>query len=102
MPEFVNEFISNIVHNGGGMVIFIACFVIGEIIKSAFCDKIPNKYIPLIAAVLGGLLVLVIPTAFSDLIIGTRIIYGVLCGWASTGAYESIKNLFKKENVINE
>jgi hypothetical protein len=94
MPEFVIDFISSIISSGLPIAVF--CFVVGELIKTAFCSKIPNTYIPLISAVLGGLLVLVLPTTFSDSDLGTRIIYGVLCGWAATGAYESFKNIFKK------
>lgn len=95
MPEFVIEFISSIIPYGG-MIIAVFCFAIGELIKTTFCEKVPNKYIPLITAVLGGLLVLVLPTAFSEYDLGARIIYGILCGWAATGAYESFKNLFNK------
>ena len=95
MPEFVIEFVASIIPYGG-MLISVFCYVVGELIKTTFCEKIPNTYIPLITAVLGGLLVLVIPTAFSDQVFGARIIYGVLCGWAATGAYESIKGVFKK------
>ena len=96
MPEFVIEFISSIISSYGGLLIAVFCYVIGELIKTTFCDKIPNTYIPLITAVLGGLLVLVLPTAFSDHDLGARIIYGILCGWAATGAYESFKILFIK------
>ena len=95
MPEFVIEFISSIIPYGG-TIITVFCFVVGQMIKTTLCEKIPNTYIPLITAVLGGLLVLVLPTAFSDQTIGARIIYGILCGWAATGAYESIKNLLSK------
>ena len=96
MPEFVIEFISSIIPYGG-LIVVVFCFVVGQIIKSALCEKIPNTYIPLITAVLGGLIVLVLPTTFSDQPLGARIIYGILCGWAATGAYESIKNIFGKK-----
>ena len=99
MPEFVIEFLTSVIPYGG-MIITVFCFVVGELIKTTFCDKIPNTYIPLITAVLGGLLVLVLPTAFSDQVLGARIIYGILCGWASTGAYESIKSILI--NKINK
>ena len=95
MPEFVIEFISSIISSG--LVIAVLCYVVGELIKTTFCSKIPNTYIPLITAVLGGLLVLVLPTVFSDQDLGTRIIYGILCGWSATGAYESFRHLFKKD-----
>ena len=93
MPaEFVIDFITDIVPYGG-VIILVFCFAVAQMIKSALCEKLPNKYIPLIAGIVGGLVVLVLPTSFSGEPLGARIIYGILCGWASTGAYETIRNI---------
>lgn len=69
------------------------CLAAGYIIKNSL-DFIPNKYIPLIMAVLGVLLnVWGNGGAFNpEILLG-----GLASGLASTGAFEAVKNLTKKE-----
>lgn len=65
------------------LVVLIACLVVGYIIKTSF-DKIPNKYIPTILAVLGAILN-VIKSGISL----ESIVYGALMGLASTGLHQA-------------
>lgn len=67
-------------------VVVVACLIVGYIIKTSF-DKIPNKYIPTILAVLGAVLNAIV----SGVSVFT-IVYGALMGLASTGLYEAFKN----------
>lgn len=81
-----------------GLVIAVATFVIGMIIKQSI-KFIKNDYIPLIGGIVGIILGVLIPNIFPDTDIITSGIYGLALGWASTGGYETIKNL---KNVKNE
>lgn len=65
------------------LVVLIACLVVGYIIKTSF-DKIPNKYIPTILAVLGAILN-VIKSGISL----ESIVYGAVMGLASTGLHQA-------------
>jgi hypothetical protein len=69
------------------------CFAVGYVIKNSL-DFIPNKYIPLIMAVLGILLNVWINAwvLTPEVLLG-----GLASGLASTGAFEAVKNLTKKE-----
>lgn len=68
------------------------CFAIGYIIKSSL-EFIPNKYIPLIMGVLGVVLNVWIGGSFTpEILLG-----GLASGLASTGAYETVKNIKGKE-----
>ena len=41
------------------LVVMVACLVVGYIIKTSF-DKVPNKYIPTILAVIGAVLNMIV------------------------------------------
>lgn len=73
------------------LVVVAICLAIGFVIKNSL-DIIPNKYIPLIMAVLGVLLNVWLNTgAFTpEILLG-----GLASGLASTGAFELIKNTRK-------
>ena len=72
-------------------VIVGICLCLGFIIKTSL-DFIPNKYIPLIMAVLGLALNMFITADFTaDVILG-----GLFSGLASTGLYEAFKNVLNK------
>lgn len=75
------------------MVVMLICLSIGYIIKHSL-PFIKNTYIPLIMAVLGVVLnVWVNQFAFTpEVLLG-----GIASGLASTGAYELVRNLKKKE-----
>lgn len=75
------------------LVVFGICLCIGYIIKSSL-DFIPNKYIPLIMAVLGVILNVWVANAISpDVLLG-----GLFSGLASTGCHQLFKNLIQKDD----
>lgn len=74
------------------IIIVGICLCVGYIIKNSL-NFIPNKYIPLI---LGGLgLVLSVCTNFDKLSLEV-VLTGLFSGLASTGCYETFKNLINK------
>ena len=79
--EFLNEYVV--------LVVMAICLAIGYVIKHSLLF-IPNKYIPLIMAVLGVVLnSWVNKVAFTpDILLG-----GLASGLASTGAFVLIKNI---------
>lgn len=74
-------------------VTMLICLCIGYVIKHSITE-IPNKYIPLIMAILGVLInVWSNSFAFSpEILLG-----GLASGLASTGAYELVKNVKANE-----
>ncbi len=70
------------------------CLCVGYVVKNSL-TFIPNKYIPLIMALLGLTLNIVINHAFTaEIILG-----GLFSGLASTGAHQFFKELIKgKDN----
>ena len=67
------------------LVVVVACLIVGYIIKHAsFLKKIPNDDIPVILAVFGGLLNLLVSGLSVE-----SIIYGALMGLASTGMHQA-------------
>ena len=73
------------------LVVMIACLVVGYIIKTSF-DKIPNKYIPTILAVIGAVLNAVVSGASVE-----SIVYGALMGLASTGLHQAFTRFVEGE-----
>lgn len=69
------------------------CICVGYVIKSSL-DFIPNKYIPLIMAILG----LVVNILVSKGIDGDIVLTGMISGLSSTGLHQVFKNLLAKEN----
>lgn len=65
------------------MVVVLGCLVVGYILKHTF-DKVPNKYIPTILAVLGAVL-----NASVNGVMLENIIYGATMGLASTGLHQA-------------
>ena len=76
------------------LVVVAICLAIGYVIKNSL-DFIPNKYIPLIMAVLGVALNIWLNgwTFTPEILLG-----GLASGLASTGAFEAIKNLTEKKD----
>ena len=93
--DSVYEFIVNL-FVGNGLIIAVATFVLGMIIKQSI-KKIPNDFIPLIGGIVGILLGIFIPDIFPGKDILTSAICGLALGWASTGGYETVKNLVSKK-----
>lgn len=91
MEEIFNFILKLFVEEG--IIIAVAAFVIGEIIKTL---NVPNKYIPLIGGLLGIVLGIFLPSVFTDKDIVTSAILGLALGWGATGGYETIKQLTKK------
>lgn len=81
-------------------VIVIICYVIGELIKVVFKNKI-NKYIPIIVTTIGGILGVLIYLTNRELLMGidniySSIVIGLISGSSSTGTNELIKKVFKE------
>ena len=72
------------------LVVLVACLVVGYIIKTSF-DKIPNKLIPTILAVLGAVLNAVVSGLSVE-----SIVYGALMGLASTGMHQAFTRFITK------
>lgn len=73
------------------LVVMIACLVVGYIIKTSF-DKIPNKYIPTILAVVGAVLNAVVSGMSVE-----SVVYGALMGLASTGLHQAFTRFVEGE-----
>lgn len=75
------------------VVVLAICLCLGYIIKHSI-SFIPNKYIPLLMAVIGTILnVWINGWIFSpEILLG-----GMASGLASTGAYEMVKHITPKE-----
>lgn len=73
------------------LVVMIACLVVGYIIKTSF-DKIPNKYIPTILAVVGAVLNAVVSGLSVE-----SVVYGALMGLASTGLHQAFTRFVEGE-----
>lgn len=69
------------------------CLCVGYVIKTSI-TIIPNKYIPLIMLILGTTI-----SALTNLdnITSAIILQGMVSGLASTGLYETFRNLINKE-----
>ncbi len=88
-----------------GIVIFLLCFVIGEMIKRTSCfKKVPNDMIPIICALIGAIAAYLCPQVFIDDTVVVRIFKGIILGWASTGFYETFRKKAKEvaENLAEE
>ena len=93
--EQVYKFIADL-FVGGGLIIAVAAFVLGMIIKQSL-SFIPNKFIPLIGGIVGIVLGVFIPDIFPEADYLTAGIQGLALGWAATGGYETIKQLTNKK-----
>lgn len=77
------------------VVVFIACLIIGYIIKVSI-DMVPNKYIPTILAVFGAIL--------NGVTIGfsvESVVYGALMGLASTGMHQAFKTFIENKKTAD-
>ena len=84
----------NFLSNYAVFPIAIICFGIGYCIKHFF-NKIPNKFIPLILAIIG----IILNLAFNEWKFTFEIILeGGASGLVATGSFEMVRNLLKKGN----
>lgn len=74
------------------LVVVGVCLCIGYVIKTSL-DFIPNKYIPLIMAVLGVMLNIWVAGRINIEVL----LAGMFSGLASTGLYETFRNMINKE-----
>ncbi len=77
------------------IVIFGICLCTGYMIKNAIPSNKINKYIPLIMGLLGMLLAIISNSHQMSLEV---ILMGLFSGLASTGLYETFRNLINKES----
>lgn len=73
-------------------IVVVACLIVGYVIKKSL-DFIPNKYIPLILAVLGAIVGCVANNAI-DL---NTVVYGAFSGLASTGLHQAFTKIIERE-----
>lgn len=73
------------------LVVMVACLVVGYILKTSF-DKLPNKYIPTILAVVGAVL-----NVFVGGLSVESVVYGALMGLASTGLHQAFTRFVEGE-----
>ncbi|MEG0962273.1 MAG: phage holin family protein [Lachnospiraceae bacterium] len=72
-------------------IVVVACLIAGYVIKKSL-DFIPNKYIPLILTVLGG----VLGCVTANTITLKAIVYGAFSGLASTGLHQVFKKIIER------
>ena len=80
-------------------IILGICLMVGFVLKTAF-DKFPNKYIPLSALCMGTIIAILINLQSginAEVILG-----GMISGLASTGLYELLRNMLKKDGKKDE
>lgn len=75
-------------------IILGICLCVGYIIKTSL-NFIPNKYIPLILAIIGVVANIWVNSGFTAEIISG----GMISGLGSTGLYEMFRNLIEKNNI---
>lgn len=75
------------------LVVVGICLCVGYVIKNSI-TIIPNKYIPLIMAILGTVINVLINL---NNISAEIILAGMLSGLASTGLHEAFRNLIEKK-----
>jgi prepilin signal peptidase PulO-like enzyme (type II secretory pathway) len=73
------------------VVVLVACLIVGYILKTSF-DKLPNKYIPTILAVVGAVL-----NVFVGGLSVESVVYGALMGLASTGLHQAFTRFVEGE-----
>ena len=83
-------------------IIVVCCYIVGEIYKVLFKNKQEAyKLIPVLVAIFGGLLGVVIYLTFPEMILNARNLWvalgvGIVSGASATGTNQIIKQIFKK------
>lgn len=78
------------------LVVFVACLVVGYIIKTSL-DIIPNKYIPTILAFVGATLNMLVSGLSVE-----SVVYGAFMGLASTGLHQAFTRFIESDKTINQ
>lgn len=89
MIEFINEYID--------VVTMLLCLCVGYIIKHIIPGTAINRFIPLIVGILGVIVSFVSASDLSARNIPVIILSGLVSGLASTGLYEALDNLIKRD-----
>lgn len=89
--DFTNVLTQNFV-----VVVFVACLVVGYIIKTSL-DMIPNKYIPTILAFVGAALNMLVSGLSVE-----SIVYGAFMGLASTGLHQAFTRFIESDKTVNQ
>lgn len=76
-------------------VILVICMCVGYIVKNVIPNQKINRFIPLIAGTLGVLLSMWLSMAITPEVI----CIGLVSGLASTGCYELLMQLTKKDEI---
>lgn len=78
------------------LVVFVACLVVGYIIKTSL-DMIPNKYIPTILAFVGAALNMLVSGLSVE-----SVVYGAFMGLASTGLHQAFTQFIESDKTVNQ
>lgn len=85
--DFVNILLEHFV-----VVVFVACLIVGYVVKHAsFLKWIPNNDIPIVLAVVGAVLNCVVGKFDVE-----SIVYGAMMGLASTGLHQAFKKFVER------
>lgn len=80
------------------LVVVLACLIVGYIIKHAtFLTWIPNNDIPLILAVVGGVLNIFVSGLSLE-----SVIFGAFMGLSSTGLHQIFKEFIETNTTVEE
>lgn len=80
------------------LVVMVACLVVGYIIKHAtFLKKIPNNDIPVILAIFGALLNLLVGGLSVE-----SVVYGAVMGLSSTGLHQAFTRFVENKESSEE
>lgn len=73
-------------------LVLVACLCLGYVIKKSL-DFIPNKYIPLILAIVGAFVACIANAGVSL----ENVVYGAVTGLASTGMHQTFTRLIERK-----
>ena len=87
---------TTVLTNNFVLVVFVACLVVGYIIKTSL-DMIPNKYIPTILAFVGAALNMLVSGLSVE-----SVVYGAFMGLASTGLHQAFTRFIESDKTVNQ
>ncbi|MGN0907633.1 MAG: hypothetical protein ACI4NM_10830 [Bullifex sp.] len=79
-------------------ITFIVCFIVGELLKLIFKEKLPKQWLPFIT---GGFGLLFCPLLCWQFTL-QRFAEGLISGFASSGGYDAIKAIKEKYKDISK
>lgn len=79
------------------LVVMVACLIVGYLVKHAsFMKWLPNNDIPIVLAVIGGVLNPIVSGLSIE-----AVIYGALMGLASTGFHQAFKKFVENTKTTD-